>query len=124
MSSKLNILRYLTKTNASGKQNELTTAQARAMFKVQHVAARIYDLRSEGFRIYTNNRRLKVYGKGSKERLIRIGRRTLKVLWRYSANPIIPRDLIPSSNSIFNSAAVPFNRKFAGILMLRCNIHP
>src|SRR5512137_2016041 len=37
------------------------------------------------------------------------------VVWRYSANPIIPRDLIPSSNSIFNSAAVPFNGKFAGV---------
>ena len=27
------------------------------------------------------------------------------VLWRYSANPVIPRDLLPDSNSIFNSAA-------------------
>jgi len=26
------------------------------------------------------------------------------VLWRYSANPVIPRDLLPDSNSIFNSA--------------------
>ena len=30
------------------------------------------------------------------------------VLWRYSANPVIPRDLLPDSNSIFNSAVVPF----------------
>ncbi|MEJ5225266.1 MAG: glycosidase, partial [Anaerolineales bacterium] len=37
------------------------------------------------------------------------------VVWRYSHNPIIPRDLIPSANSIFNSAAVPFNGKFAGV---------
>ena len=29
-------------------------------------------------------------------------------LWRYSRNPVIPRDLIPTSNSIFNSAVVPF----------------
>jgi len=36
-------------------------------------------------------------------------------VWRYSANPIIPRDLLPISNSIFNSAAVPFNGKFAGV---------
>jgi len=28
------------------------------------------------------------------------------VVWRYSRNPIIPRDLLPRSNSIFNSAAV------------------
>lgn len=37
------------------------------------------------------------------------------VVWRYSANPIIPRDAIPTSNSIFNSAAVAFNEKFAGV---------
>jgi beta-1,4-mannooligosaccharide/beta-1,4-mannosyl-N-acetylglucosamine phosphorylase len=41
------------------------------------------------------------------------------VVWRYSKNPIIPRDLIPSSNSIFNSAAVPFNEGFAGVF--RCD---
>lgn len=41
------------------------------------------------------------------------------VVWRYSANPIIPRDLIPSSNSIFNSAVVPFQNKFAGVF--RCD---
>ncbi|TVR51814.1 MAG: glycosidase [Puniceicoccaceae bacterium] len=42
-----------------------------------------------------------------------------EVLWRYSANPIIPRDLIPCSNSIFNSAVVPYNGKFAGVF--RCD---
>ncbi len=41
------------------------------------------------------------------------------VVWRYSANPIIPRDLIPSSNSIFNSAVVPFQDRFAGVF--RCD---
>ncbi len=41
------------------------------------------------------------------------------VVWRYSNNPIIPRDLIPSSNSIFNSAVVPFESKFAGVF--RCD---
>ena len=40
-------------------------------------------------------------------------------VWRYDANPIIPRDLIPSSNSIFNSAVVPFNGAFAGVF--RCD---
>jgi beta-1,4-mannooligosaccharide/beta-1,4-mannosyl-N-acetylglucosamine phosphorylase len=40
-------------------------------------------------------------------------------VWRYSQNPIIPRDLIPSSNSIFNSAAVAFGSKFAGVF--RCD---
>ena len=37
------------------------------------------------------------------------------MLWRYSDNPIIPRNATPTSNSIFNSAAVPFEGKFAGV---------
>jgi beta-1,4-mannooligosaccharide/beta-1,4-mannosyl-N-acetylglucosamine phosphorylase len=37
------------------------------------------------------------------------------VLWRSSRNPIIPRDLIPRANSIFNSAVVPFRAGFAGV---------
>jgi beta-1,4-mannooligosaccharide/beta-1,4-mannosyl-N-acetylglucosamine phosphorylase len=41
------------------------------------------------------------------------------VVWRYSRNPIIPRDLIPAANSIFNSAVVPFRDGFAGIF--RCD---
>ncbi len=41
------------------------------------------------------------------------------VVWRYSGNPIIPRDLIPASNSIFNSAVVPFQARFAGVF--RCD---
>jgi beta-1,4-mannooligosaccharide/beta-1,4-mannosyl-N-acetylglucosamine phosphorylase len=40
-------------------------------------------------------------------------------VWRYSANPIIPRNLIPSSNSIFNSAVVPYKENFAGVF--RCD---
>ncbi len=41
------------------------------------------------------------------------------VIWRSGKNPIIPRDLIPSSNSIFNSAVVPFSGEFAGVF--RCD---
>lgn len=41
------------------------------------------------------------------------------VVWRYSENPVIRRDAIPSSNSIFNSAVVPFNGGFAGVF--RCD---
>ena len=41
------------------------------------------------------------------------------VVWRFSGNPVIPRDLIPSSNSIFNSAAVPYHQGFAGVF--RCD---
>lgn len=37
------------------------------------------------------------------------------VLWRYEHNPVIPRDLIPCSNSIFNSAVVSYNGEFRGV---------
>ncbi len=36
-------------------------------------------------------------------------------VWRYSANPVIPRNLIPCANSIFNSAVVPYQGEFAGV---------
>ena len=38
-----------------------------------------------------------------------------EVLWRHSRNPIIPRNLIPCANAIFNSAVVPFDGAFAGV---------
>ncbi len=41
------------------------------------------------------------------------------IMWRYSLNPIIKRDHIPTSNSIFNSAVVPFQDGFAGVF--RCD---
>ncbi len=37
------------------------------------------------------------------------------VVWRSRRNPIIPRDLLARSNSIFNSAVVPFRDGFAGV---------
>jgi beta-1,4-mannooligosaccharide/beta-1,4-mannosyl-N-acetylglucosamine phosphorylase len=37
------------------------------------------------------------------------------VVWRYSGNPIIPRNATPTSNSVFNSAAVPYQGRFAGV---------
>jgi beta-1,4-mannooligosaccharide/beta-1,4-mannosyl-N-acetylglucosamine phosphorylase len=37
------------------------------------------------------------------------------VVWRYSKNPIIKRNHIKRANSIFNSAVVTFNGKFAGV---------
>lgn len=41
------------------------------------------------------------------------------IMWRYDRNPIIPRNAIPSSNSIFNSAVVPYEDGFAGVF--RCD---
>ena len=40
-------------------------------------------------------------------------------IWRYDANPVIPRDILPNSNSVFNSAVVPFGNGFAGVF--RCD---
>lgn len=40
-------------------------------------------------------------------------------VWRYSQNPIVKRNDIPTSNSIFNSAVVPFENGFAGVF--RCD---
>lgn len=37
------------------------------------------------------------------------------VVWRCARNPVIPRDAIPGSNSIFNSAVVPYDGAFAGV---------
>jgi beta-1,4-mannooligosaccharide/beta-1,4-mannosyl-N-acetylglucosamine phosphorylase len=50
------------------------------------------------------------------------------VVWRSNRNPIIPRALLPTSNSIFNSAVVPFEGKFAGVFRVdnkkrEMNIH-
>src|SRR4051794_19767880 len=38
-----------------------------------------------------------------------------ELVWRSSRNPIIPRDLFPRANSIFNSAVVPYGEGFAGV---------
>ncbi|MDR1532024.1 MAG: glycoside hydrolase family 130 protein [Clostridiales bacterium] len=40
-------------------------------------------------------------------------------VWRYSRNPIIKRDAQPNSNSIFNSAVIPYKDGYAGVF--RCD---
>jgi beta-1,4-mannooligosaccharide/beta-1,4-mannosyl-N-acetylglucosamine phosphorylase len=42
-------------------------------------------------------------------------------VWRFSINPIIDRHATPSSNSIFNSAVVPFGDGFAGVFRVDDN---
>jgi beta-1,4-mannooligosaccharide/beta-1,4-mannosyl-N-acetylglucosamine phosphorylase len=44
-----------------------------------------------------------------------------EVVWRYCRNPVIPRNLIPRANSIFNSAVVPYQGKFAGVFRIDDN---
>lgn len=41
------------------------------------------------------------------------------VMWRYSKNPVIRRDACAESNSIFNSAVVPYKDGWAGVF--RCD---
>ena len=41
------------------------------------------------------------------------------VVWRYSKNPVIPRNLFATANSIFNSAVVPYQGKYVGVF--RCD---
>lgn len=40
------------------------------------------------------------------------------VVWRYSDNPVIPRDILPKSNSVFNSAVIPYKGEFAGVFRI------
>src|SRR5512133_3427482 len=40
------------------------------------------------------------------------------VVWRYSQNPVIPRNLIPTSNSIFNSAVIPYQGAYVGVFRI------
>jgi beta-1,4-mannooligosaccharide/beta-1,4-mannosyl-N-acetylglucosamine phosphorylase len=40
-------------------------------------------------------------------------------MWRYSQNPVVARDALPTSNSVFNSAVAPFGDGFAGVF--RCD---
>lgn len=49
-------------------------------------------------------------------------------VWRHTGNPIIRRDALPDSNSIFNSAVVPFGAGYAGVFRCddrarRCALH-
>jgi beta-1,4-mannooligosaccharide/beta-1,4-mannosyl-N-acetylglucosamine phosphorylase len=37
------------------------------------------------------------------------------IIWRYDSNPVIKRDAVACSNSIFNSAVVPYKEGFAGV---------
>ena len=41
-----------------------------------------------------------------------------EIVWRYSQNPIIPANLLVNSNSIFNSAVVPYQGAYAGVFRI------
>ena len=69
LSAKQKIANYLTKNSERG----LTVSQARAMFGIQNVSARIDELRQEGYVIYTNT---KTRVDGTRFNLYRMGKPT------------------------------------------------
>lgn len=69
LSAKQKIVNYLNKHSDRG----LTVSQARAMFGIQNVSARIDELRQEGHVIYTNT---KTRADGTRFNLYRMGKPT------------------------------------------------
>lgn len=67
LSAKQKMLQALTKKEG---YNTFSVAQARARFGITNVAARILELRQEGFAIYTN---LKTRANGTKVAVYRLG---------------------------------------------------
>lgn len=74
MNVKDRMLKFLSK---DGKYNTFTTAQARSMFGVTNVAARINELREEGYPIYTNQKTL---SDGRKITYYRLGKANREVI--------------------------------------------
>jgi hypothetical protein len=68
VSAKQRMLETLTKTTG---YNTFSTAQARSRFGIKNVAARIAELRKEGYAIYTN---LRNRGNGTKVAVYRLGK--------------------------------------------------
>jgi hypothetical protein len=67
LTAKQKMLQTLTKTTG---YNTFSVAQARARFGITNVAARIAELRSEGYAIYTN---MKSRADGTKVAVYRLG---------------------------------------------------
>jgi predicted ArsR family transcriptional regulator len=74
MSVKQKILAFLSK---DGGYNTLTVAQARARFGISNVAARIDELRKDGYAIYTNTKTLE---DGRKVTFYRLGTPTKRMI--------------------------------------------
>lgn len=67
LTAKQKMLQTLTKTTG---YNTFSVAQARSRFGVKNVAARVAELRSEGYAIYTN---MKSRADGTKVAVYRLG---------------------------------------------------
>lgn len=85
MSAKQRILTALTKSDG---YNTFSVAQARSRFGISNVAARIAELRQEGYAIYTN---LKTRGDGSKVAVYRLGTPSKSFKAQCRANGVRPQ---------------------------------
>lgn len=74
MVAKEKLLKYLSKTDG---YNTFTVSQARSMFKISNVSARIDELRKEGHMIYTNE---KVLDDGRKVKFYKLGKPSKKII--------------------------------------------
>lgn len=85
LSAKQRLLAFLSKKDG---YNTLSVAQARARFGIQNVAARISELRQEGYAIYTN---MKQRADGSKVAVYRLGTPSKSFKAQCRANGVRPQ---------------------------------
>jgi hypothetical protein len=85
MTAKQRLLSFLSKKDG---YNTFSVAQARARFGIKNVAARIAELRNEGYAIYTN---MKSRADGSKVAIYRLGTPSKSFKAQCRANGVRPQ---------------------------------
>ncbi len=85
LSAKQRMLSVLT---SNSTYNTFSVAQARSRFGITNVAARIAELRQEGYAIYTN---MKTRGDGSKVAVYRLGTPSKSFKAQCRANGVRPQ---------------------------------
>jgi len=85
LNAKQRLLNFLSKKDG---YNTLSTKQAQARFGISNVAARIHELRQEGYAIYTN---MRVRGDGSKVSVYRLGSPSKSFKAQCRANGVRPQ---------------------------------
>jgi biotin operon repressor len=85
ISAKQRMLSVLTQNSG---YNTFSVAQARSRFGITNVAARIAELRQEGYAIYTN---MKTRGNGSKVAVYRLGTPSKSFKAQCRANGVRPQ---------------------------------
>lgn len=85
LNAKQRLLNFLSKKDG---YNTFSVAQARARFGIKNVAARIAELRSEGYAIYTN---MKSRNDGTKVSVYRLGKPSKSFKAQCRANGVRPQ---------------------------------